>query len=138
MSHLRIFGHYVHTPYLVMAACEAVIVGAAAYVGRYLRYHDFPVLWDYLLPASTFAATVVASMLAMGVYESRIREGYIAMMLRTGVAIFPARIPRDRHSLLCLGRMFIEPRHPAAVRRVRLHPDRRLALDGFTSIDDDV
>lgn len=88
MSHLRIFGHYIHTPYLMMAAAEAVLVGAAAYLGHILRYQEYPGLWEHFIPASSFALIVIVSMLAMGVYESRLREGFSGMMLRTGVAIF--------------------------------------------------
>ena len=88
MTHLRIFGHYIHTPYLMMAAAEAVIVAGAAYLGHFLRYQELPGLWQHFVPASSFALIVIVSMLAMGVYESRIREGYSGMMLRTGVAIF--------------------------------------------------
>lgn len=88
MAHLRLFGHYVHTPYLLMSAFEAVLLVAAAYIGHFLRYGVWPDLWQHLMPAGTYALIVIVSMMAMGVYESRIREGYSAMMLRTGVAIF--------------------------------------------------
>jgi len=88
MRHLRVFGHYIHTPFLLMAAAETVIVTVAAYLGHFLRYQSWPVLDTYLVQASSFAVIVIVSMLAMGVYESRIREGYSGMMLRTGVAIF--------------------------------------------------
>ena len=88
MAHLRIFGHYIHTPYLLMAAFEAPVLGAAAYLGHLFRHGEFPDFWGHFIPASSFSLIVIVSMLAMGVYESRLREGYSAMMLRTGVAIF--------------------------------------------------
>jgi sugar transferase (PEP-CTERM system associated) len=88
MPHLRIFRHYIHTPYLLMAAVEAVIVFAAAYLGYYLRYQEWPGLAEHLIAAGSFSGIIILSMLAMGVYESRIREGYSGMMLRTAVAVF--------------------------------------------------
>lgn len=88
MRHLRIYGHYIHTPFLLMAAAETAIVAAAAYIGHFLRYQNWPPFDVYLVQASSFAVIVIVCMLAMGVYESRIREGYSGMMLRTGVAIF--------------------------------------------------
>lgn len=87
MSHLRIFGHYIHTPYLMMSAAEAVIVFCAAYLGHFLRYQTMPGL-EHVVPATSFALIIIVSMLAMGVYESRLREGFSGMMLRTGVAVF--------------------------------------------------
>jgi hypothetical protein len=88
MSHLRLFGHYVHTPYLVMSACEAFIVACAAYIGHFFQYQQWPPFWGHLVPAVNFGVLVVLLMHSMGVYGSRIREGYSAMMLRTAVAVF--------------------------------------------------
>jgi sugar transferase (PEP-CTERM system associated) len=88
MLHLRIFGHYIHTPYLLMAAVEGVIVFAAAYLGYYLRYQSWPGFWPHVIPAGSFSLIIIVAMLAMGVYESRIREGVSGMILRTAVAVF--------------------------------------------------
>jgi sugar transferase (PEP-CTERM system associated) len=88
MLYVRIFGHYIHTPYLLMAAAEGVIVVAAAYLGFYLRYQSWPGFWAHAIPAGSFAFIIIVAMLAMGVYESRIREGFSGMMLRTAVAVF--------------------------------------------------
>jgi sugar transferase (PEP-CTERM system associated) len=88
LSHLKLFGHYFYAPYLILAACEAVIVAAAVHLGHFLRFLEFPGLLDHLFPASSFSLTIIISMVAMRVYESRLREGFAAMMLRTAVAIF--------------------------------------------------
>lgn len=72
----------------MMSAAEFVVIAVAAYLGHFLRYQRMPEVWEHLLPASSFALIVIVSMLAMGVYESRTREGYSGMMLRTGVAVF--------------------------------------------------
>ena len=88
MAHVRLFRHYIHTPYLLMSALEVVLVAGAAYLGYYTRFQEWPEIVDYLAPASSFGLVLVVAMFAMGVYESHVREGYAGMMLRTAVAIF--------------------------------------------------
>jgi sugar transferase (PEP-CTERM system associated) len=88
MAHLRIFRHYVHTPFLLMSALEFVILALAGLLAHDLSYPTPLAGPAMTAPTLTFAITMVAAMAAMGVYESRIREGYLAMMLRTAVAVF--------------------------------------------------
>lgn len=61
---------------------------ACAFLGFTTRNLYLPVFTDYFWPAFTFAIIQVITMVAMGVYESRVREGYTGMMLRTAVALF--------------------------------------------------
>lgn len=61
---------------------------ACAYLGFITRNQYLPAFMDYFWPAFTFAIIQVITMVAMGVYESRVREGYTGMMLRTAVALF--------------------------------------------------
>jgi sugar transferase (PEP-CTERM system associated) len=72
-----------------MAGCEAVLVIAGAFAGFWIRAQD-PLLMTmpHFETALIYAAVVLISMVAMGVYGSHIREGYIGMMLRTAVAVF--------------------------------------------------
>ncbi|MCZ6616575.1 MAG: sugar transferase, partial [Gammaproteobacteria bacterium] len=88
MAHVRLFRHYIHTPYLLMSALEVVLIGFAAFLGYYTRFQRWPEFTDYIALASAFALILVVAMFAMGVYESRVREGLAVMMLRTAVAIF--------------------------------------------------
>ena len=88
MAHVRILRHYIHTPYLMMALCELLLLVFGSYLGSFTRHQEFPPLFGYLLPALGFALVMLVSMISMGVYESRVREGYVAMMLRTSVSIF--------------------------------------------------
>ena len=88
MPHIRIFRHYLHTPYLLFAGIEAVVLFACAYLGYFTRYTSLPGVGEYFWPAFAFAIIQVITMVAMGVYESRVREGYTGMMLRTAVALF--------------------------------------------------
>jgi sugar transferase (PEP-CTERM system associated) len=72
-----------------MAGCEAVLVIAAVFIGFWVRAQDPVVLtMPHLMTALIYAAVVLISLVAMGVYGSHIREGYIGMMLRTAVAVF--------------------------------------------------
>ncbi|MEZ5561159.1 MAG: TIGR03013 family PEP-CTERM/XrtA system glycosyltransferase [Pseudomonadales bacterium] len=87
MAHIRIARHYIHTPIVLMSVSEFVLIVCAAYFGYWLRFGVVPGI-EYLIPGVTFGLFLVICMIAMGVYEARIREGYAAMMLRTGVAIF--------------------------------------------------
>jgi len=89
VPHIRVLRHYIHTPYLIMAGCEAVLVVAGVFSGFWIRAQD-PVLATvpHFLTALIYAAIVLVSMVAMGVYGSHVREGYIGMMLRTAVAVF--------------------------------------------------
>ena len=88
MPHIRIFRHYLHTPYLVMAAVETVVLFGCAFLGYLTRNEQLPPFYDYFWAAFVFALAQVVTMVAMGVYESRVREGYTGMMLRTAVAMF--------------------------------------------------
>ncbi len=71
-----------------MTVSEAVIVFVAAYLGYLLRYQSLPDLVTYLPAAALFSTSLTIAMIAMGVHEARIREGFTAMMLRTAVAVF--------------------------------------------------
>lgn len=89
MPHIRILRHYIHTPYLIIAACEAALVIAGVYLAFWLRPDD-PQFGDlqHFFSASVYTVIVLLSIVAMSVYESHVREGYVGMMLRTAVAIF--------------------------------------------------
>ncbi len=72
----------------MMAIVEAVVLFGAAYIGYAGRFQALPEFWSFVLPAATISLVMVICMAAMGVYESRLREGFAGMMLRTAVAMF--------------------------------------------------
>ncbi|MEM1433790.1 MAG: TIGR03013 family XrtA/PEP-CTERM system glycosyltransferase [Pseudomonadota bacterium] len=88
MSHIRILRHYVHTQYIVSAVAETALLFGAAYAGFYTRNFSFAGSEALPLFASLFAIISFVCMSAMGVYPSRLREGYTGMMLRTAVSLF--------------------------------------------------
>ncbi|XOV81748.1 MAG: TIGR03013 family XrtA/PEP-CTERM system glycosyltransferase [bacterium] len=88
MAHLRIFRHYIHTPFVFTALLEGVVLFFAAYLGHFTRFGLFPGFSEHFVFALTFAGVLLFFMVAMGVYEARLREGYVGVMLRTAVAVF--------------------------------------------------
>ncbi|MEQ8783476.1 MAG: TIGR03013 family PEP-CTERM/XrtA system glycosyltransferase [Roseibium album] len=88
MAYLRISRHYIHTAVLLFAGAEGLLLVLAPFLGYYFRFGDWAPVSGLIIPAIVFAAVLVGSMLAMGVYESRIRDGFAGMMLRTAVAVF--------------------------------------------------
>ncbi|MFK7912589.1 MAG: TIGR03013 family XrtA/PEP-CTERM system glycosyltransferase [Pseudomonadales bacterium] len=71
-----------------MSLIEAALLLVAALGGYYTRFQSMPSFEGYWPFAVTFALVNVVGMAAMGVYASRVREGYIGMMLRTAVSMF--------------------------------------------------
>ena len=88
MAHVRLFRHYIHTPYLVLAIVEFVVLVACAYLGLAIRLGPDAVGSEYFISASVFAAASVVGMFAMGAYESRSSEGLTGMTLRSAVGLF--------------------------------------------------
>lgn len=88
MTHIRILRHYIHTPFVILAVFELLICFCAAYLGYFTRFQTFPASSAYFGPAALFALTLVLSFMAMGVYGSRLSEGFVGMTLRTAVSIF--------------------------------------------------
>ena len=88
MPHIRVLRHYIHTPFLLASLLELMLVFGAAFTGYYTRHGNWPPFSEYWITAATFAVVQILCMAAMGVYESRLREGYPGMMLRTAVSMF--------------------------------------------------
>ena len=87
MAHVRIFKHYVHLPYIYLGVMEALAIAASVYVTDW--FLSGRVTRPTLLPSAVvFSLIMLISMVSMGVYQSRLREGFAGMMLRTAVAYF--------------------------------------------------
>jgi sugar transferase (PEP-CTERM system associated) len=91
VAHIRLFNHYIHIPYIVLGLLEAVLLGVAVYIGAWLRfgegmYADGQTESIWLIRAIVFAVVMMACNLAMGVYDSRLREGFASMAMRSVVS----------------------------------------------------
>lgn len=88
MPHIRIFRHYIHTPFVLLALAEGLLIILAAYLGYFTQHCEFPPFLEHFIPSFVLAIILVFAMIAMGVYESRTREGMIGMSLRSAVSLF--------------------------------------------------
>lgn len=91
MAYIKVFNHYVHTPYLVLSAIEFCLLFASLYIGTSARLPGVEIhLGDlsdpFHLKATIFSLVMVFCTLAVGVYEARFREGFSGVALRTLVA----------------------------------------------------
>jgi sugar transferase (PEP-CTERM system associated) len=91
MAHIRLFNHYLQTPYILLGLIECGLLVLSVWVAFYLRFPDEAIrvtfLDEYWLWRGViFALVLHASTLAMGVYDSFLREGFVSMAVRTVVA----------------------------------------------------
>ncbi len=93
MSSLRFFKHYVRVPFLVLGLTEVAINVLSVVLGSYIRFgfsfDDTPSdLLSLELRALVFALIVLLSMVAMGLYQTAMREGIFGLLLRLIVSYF--------------------------------------------------
>ncbi len=91
MATIRVFKHYLRVPFLLLGLFEVLVLIAAVYVAAYIRFETNAWQIDEyvgpLLPrALVFAAVMNLAMIAMGLYQARLREGMSGIMLRTAVS----------------------------------------------------
>lgn len=91
MAHVKLFNHYLQTPYLVLGLLEFVLLVGSAHAGFHIRFgsevlaqFDWTGLW--MIRALVFAGVMLACTAAMGVYPARLREGFVSMTVRTLVS----------------------------------------------------
>ncbi len=89
MSYIRFRNHYLHTAYLVLGGLEFVVLFGSLFLLQFLLA-PLGLLIDTAqvtpVNAAIFALVLSAGTLAMGVYLSMVREGFLAMFFRTLVA----------------------------------------------------
>lgn len=93
MFHIRIFNHYVAFQYVVLTLIEYWLLVLAVYLAHILRYPEDPVsVLNYQDPAAfraaLFALVMLCCTLSLGVYESKFREGFSGLAVRSLVAFF--------------------------------------------------
>jgi sugar transferase (PEP-CTERM system associated) len=91
MTTIRLFRHYLRTPILLLGAIETLIFFASVYVAVYLRFkfsylNNFDINHYFLITAILFAILLNISMISVGLYQARLREGLIGLLQRMVVA----------------------------------------------------
>jgi len=91
---IKLFNQYFRVPFLILAGVEFSLATLAVYLGYVLRtsMND----WDggVLSPMAVVvvSSSLIFSMLAMGLYQSRSREGYEGVIVRLGASYAAALI----------------------------------------------
>lgn len=91
VAHIRLFKHYIRTPYAILATLEALAIVAAVYLAVLLRHSFEPIPWSYLssellLPAIWVSFVLLCCNLAMSVYAAHLKEGFSGMVVRSLVS----------------------------------------------------
>lgn len=96
MGVVRVGRHYVSLPFLVLGLLEAALIVVAVYAGTFARFSlgDVdPVLASRefvgpLLPRALLVSVVlIVSMMAMGLYQARLREGFSGIVVRLALSL---------------------------------------------------
>jgi len=85
---VRIFKHHVHLGFVWLAVAEFLLFMFSVYLGSLLRFQgDVLQVEESIGPvfprALSFALLLLMSMAAVGLYQPRLREGHIGILLRT-------------------------------------------------------
>ncbi len=88
---IRIFNHYIQLPVLILGLIEVTVLVASVYAGAYLRFSgslaEITQSIGPLLPRGlVFAAVMILSMVAMGLYHARLQPRRVGMLLRVAVS----------------------------------------------------
>ena len=91
MSTIRVFKHYIKVPLLLLAILDFGILVASIYLAAEIRIpnmkHDgLSEILSFSTRAQIYAITMIFGMLAVGLYQTRIREGIIGILLRLIIA----------------------------------------------------
>ena len=87
MASVRIFHSYIKTPFLLLIIFETGVLFIAVYAASYIRFYSdkssFTAIFDDLWKvALVFAVITIFSMLATGLYQGQIREGFAGVLIR--------------------------------------------------------
>lgn len=93
MDSVRIFKHYVRIPFIILGIGEFIImclsISAAAFFIFNQNSIQFSNYFDSsLISALIYALVMTLSMIAIGLYQARLREGILGFLLRLSAALF--------------------------------------------------
>ncbi|MDH5572687.1 MAG: TIGR03013 family PEP-CTERM/XrtA system glycosyltransferase [Gammaproteobacteria bacterium] len=91
MSTLRFFKHYIRVPFIVLGVVELVLSIASVYAASYIRlgiygFKDTTLLSELGARSFLFAFVILLCMIAMGLYQTTMREGIFGVLLRLVVS----------------------------------------------------
>lgn len=90
MSTLRIFNHYVRTPFLVMGLIELLGVFGSVILASYIilsyKFSEAGFITALSYKAGVMTFVMLLSMIASGLYQARLREGALGFILRLTTA----------------------------------------------------
>lgn len=83
MKTIRIFNHFVRTPFIFLGVIEAICFFVSVYMATYLRFWGesipYVILW---LQATVYTLMMTLALIAMGLYQTRLRQGKLGFGLR--------------------------------------------------------
>lgn len=91
MATLRVFKHYVRISFLLLGLIDFIIALCSVYAGSYLRSSGFigePFTQHspLVVQALVFSTVLLISLMALGLYQARLREGLLAYLLRVSAS----------------------------------------------------
>ncbi len=87
MSTFRVFNHHVRVQFLLLGVIEVLLLFASVFIGIVLRLHQdindlTTMLGEQWSKATLYAGIMVLAMIATGLYQARMREGFFGLILR--------------------------------------------------------
>jgi len=97
LASVKIFQSYLKTPFLILLIVETGVIFLSVYAASYLRFYtdqtDFLQNFEGLWPKAIIIATITPiSMLATGLYQGQIREGFAGVLIRLIISFLASGI----------------------------------------------
>ena len=97
MGSIRIFGHYVRVPFVILGTVEFLVLFTSVYLAKFIRFFDETYKsesgFESLAPHGLLFAIVMSiCMVAMGLYQAPTRNGFRGIFNRIIVAYFMGMI----------------------------------------------
>lgn len=84
---IKVLKHHIQLPILLLGISEAALLIASVYLGAWVRFsRDISVVGPVYTKPLVFAAVVLLSMTAMGLYQTRVRSDRLGALIRLGAA----------------------------------------------------
>ena len=91
MSTIRFFKHYIRVPFIVLGAVEVLLSVASVYAASYIRFSfdgidKLTIFSELESRALLFSVVILLCMVAIGLYQTTMREGIFGVLLRLVVS----------------------------------------------------